>query len=288
MLQLALTHDSIDRRVGRNYNRLEFLGDAFFGFLVDLALNKQSCTTINILRSDLTSNKTAAKWANLTQLSDLINSNVEFGASSKINADAFEAFLGCWAKRLFREVGTTKGMGPSLAEHFEDWELLTQWFSQLVDLTIKQKKVIGQCTWSVGNPHLDKSKEGAIPKGRKCHNTPKAIRKFSASEQIRNLGSTFINLCITLLICENYPMIAEGDLTNLRIKIYQTLSYGDMAESFPSKNPLTKIFDQQKPDRTVVTSLVGTHIKSSTSLQDQLVRLHVLKKWIFCQVAPNL
>lgn len=211
---------------------------------------------MNLLRSDLTSNKNAAKWAKLTQLSDLINSNVEFSASSKINADAFEAFLGCWAKRLFKEIETKKGMGPSLAEHVEDWGLFTQWFTRLVDLTLKQKKVSNQCSWSVGSPHIDKSKKAPIPKGRKCPNSPKAIRKFSASKQNRTLGSTFINLCITFLICENNPMLTEGDLTNLRVRIYQTLSYEDLAETFSSKNALTKILAQQTPDRTVVTSLV--------------------------------
>lgn len=287
MLQLALTHRSVDSRIGRNYNRLEFLGDAFLGFLVDLALIKENVNIMNYLRNDLNSNKTAAKWARITQLSDLINSNIEFGASSKINADAFEAYLGCWAHRLLGEIEESKTRTES-AELFDDWETVTRWFAQLVHSTLKQRKEAAQYSWSLSDRQSTESLKAPIMNHRRGPNTPKIIKKLPRSKQNGALGRTFIKLCITLLICENNPMLAEGDLTNLRMQIYKKLSYRNMASTFPFKKTKVRNLNQQTTDCAAVAYLIGTHIESSTCIHDQFVRLHVLKKWIYSLMATKL
>lgn len=267
LFQIATTHKSNDKKIGKNYDRLEFLGDALFGLLVDLSLVRQKDLDMNSLRQELVSNKTAAKWATYYKLPKLVNSNVVITSTSKINANIFEAFLGCWAKVLF-----TPKYG---AGYEEDWEEVTRWFTNVVEVTLEHEKKAGF--------HFSRVNSKSSLKAAKL------MKKCSAYYRNKKLGSSFLKFGITWMLCERKRTLSEGDMTMLRQNIYKTMDYKKLSRSFQQSSPLKNgKLKENISDWALVAYFIGAHIINSADKKDQYLRMLALNRWISIQLAAYI
>lgn len=248
LLQTACTHSSIDHIVGNNYERLECLGDSFLDFIMSYILAKKyNCEKINYTKELLVANKNLSKWCQLYGINKLVNSKTQFDSLSKINADVFESYLGCWSLLLFSD---DKNLTFEKVNKFDDfnknWDILVKWMKQLINDSNKRNNI---------SKFLIKTKKKKIV-------YPAIIKK-----QNQTIGESTIKFILILNFYNEKPTFTECDLTRCKDSVYQTSKY---KSSFKNKSQLL--------------IHIGEYIRSSENNYDLLKRFLTIENLVVKKV----
>lgn len=256
IFQIACTHKSVNGCVGQNYERLEFLGDSFLQFLMAYTLlKKHNCKNIEFLLPPLVANETISVWAQKSGLSRLIKAGYKIGSKSKVNADVFESYLGCWSLHLFQK-GPTKKIDNYIYKNFVDnWSPLVNMISKFID---------------------DSRYKERINIERKKSLSPQKI----VAKQNKIIGYSIVKFEISLALYYKSNNLTEGELTTLRKNIYSSSRYGNLIKT--NLNYVSKVNDSSK---SPFYNQIGGYMREAKDTKEffkrwQVIR-HLVQKSLF-------
>lgn len=261
LLQKALTHKSVEQNIGMNYERLEFLGDSFLGFIVDIVLVKNFSGHSTLIKKDtIVCNDKLRKWSRYYKLHNMINSQSEISEKSKVNADIFESYLGGLAETLF--------INNAVRMFDPKWQNILDFFTWL----IKKDYMQVDANNTIYNKHVESHKVSLCVKSR------------------RRIGHSVLNFAFTSLIYEYNSQLDEGRMTTLRKGFYSAKKYNKLLYSYPSEmrggleiKPTNKLNTAR-----ILEILVGYYMMNYENNNDFLMRWLNVRRWLACQYIEQL
>jgi dsRNA-specific ribonuclease len=269
LLTIAFTHKSIDKEVGKNYEKFEFLGDSFLELIVSVFLfnRYQNCNT-NSIKPLLISNKSLNELSQIYNLSSLMITNASFPQHSKLHADLLESYLGAGATFLFmQKVNDIKYLSD-----------LVNWIESLMKTKISKSADNVLKFYSIKKV-LSKKKNFYIK--QEVTNRIK-LKKTASRNCIQQVGKSMIRFVITLILCEKNPYFNEEQLTKAREGIYSSRSYKYLCKYLPAEmNKGMSIIGKKPADNTKILNIcLGYYFLDSYTIDTFPDKLSNIKSWL--------
>lgn len=235
----AFIHPSVAPTVGRNYERLEFLGDTLLELLVNLVLEEMYPNLcLNVVKHHILSNENLKQWSKFYQFSEMLKTTEKLEPQSKVPADIFEAYLGVWAENIARG-------DPSIQQH--NFDNLQNWLKSLIMTRIKREnskfKVLAVTSYNTN------SKKASVSAITSVHGK---TRTEVPKRNMISVGKALLKFIVTLLIYQSYPELDEYHMTHMRSNIFRNETLKSLPSNLPKE--LLYLVEPLCKGQTIATS----------------------------------
>lgn len=254
-LQIAMTPKAVNNKIGKNYERLEWLGDSFYRVLLVYSVMKKYPGQGLHLVNELEPNKKLSRISVNLGLPKMLNTHNYSRYGFRLKADIFESVMGCYAIELVGDYNN----------HFKRSKEISLF--RLEDKCKTWHEVIGWTTelLNVINPGPTFNTK-----------TQKLAKKKAAA--YKTLGQSIIKLCVSMILFNANPTINEGKLTILRDKILLKIKKSIQNKKNLNEPEVIKMLKGEKG--STIHYCIGFYIWSSENVKDLDRRVQVVVKWL--------